>query len=213
MDIGTTLILVAIFTLLEAFFSGSEIALISASRVKIQQKANEGSADAKALVELLKTPERVFAITSLGTNLAVVTSTSIFAAYMVARFEDKGDLYATLLLAPFILFLGEIVPKMVFQNRADSIILPIVPPLTFFFKIFSPIITFFTKTSNLLLKQVQDHEQIQQQTFSRDLIRKIISLDSKTADLGQVEREMIHKIFNFGETTVEQCMTPLVQLY
>ena len=47
-------------------------------------------------------------------------------------------------------------------------------------------------------------------TFSRDQIREVLSLDSQTVELGATERKMIHRIFNFGEINVEQCMVPLV---
>ncbi len=213
MDLGSTLLLVFFFTLLEAFFSGMEIALISANRFKIQSQADEDLPSAKILSNLLKTPEKLFAITSFGTNLAVVSSTSIFAAYMVARFADKGDLYATLLLGPFILFGGEIVPKLIFQSRADQLVLILIQPLMVFGRLFSPFIKIFTWISNLLLKMTASSEESGSQTYSREMIQKILTLDSRTSDLGATEREMIHNIFNFGEQTVEQCMTPLVQIY
>lgn len=213
MDLGPTLIAVLIGIGLEAFFSGSEIALISVNRIKIQQKAHEGNASALAALNLLKTPERVFATTSLGTNLAVVSSTSFFAAFMVTHFAERGDLYATLLLSPVILFGGEIVPKIVFQNRADSLIHILVWPLKFFCELFSPINLLFTKVSNLLLKGLASQDEIKAKTLSREMIRQIIRLDSETADLDVTEKKMIHKIFNFGEMTVEQCMVPMIQVF
>ncbi len=213
MDLGSTLMLVFFFTLLEAFFSGMEIALISANRFKIRRQADEGLHAAQTLSDLLKTPEKLFAITSFGTNLAVVSSTSLFAAYMIARFADKGDLYAALLLSPFILFAGEIVPKIIFQNRADRLVLTLIQPLLFFGKLFAPFIGVFTWISNQLMKLVASSEESDSQTYSREAIQKILTLDSKTSDLGATEREMIQNIFNFGEQAVEQCMTPLVQVY
>ncbi|MBI4389429.1 MAG: HlyC/CorC family transporter [Nitrospinae bacterium] len=213
MDLGTTLIVVCISVALEAFFSGSEIALISVNRIKIQHKAGEGNVSARAVLDLLKTPERIFATTSLGTNLAVVTSTSFFAAYMVTHFAENGDLYATLILAPLILFGGEIVPKLVFQTHADALIHILVWPLKFFNKIFSPVNFLFTRISGVLLKGILAPEQIKAKTFSREMIRQIIRIDSKTSELDIAEKKMIHKIFNFGEITVEQCMVPLIQIY
>ncbi|MBI4385020.1 MAG: HlyC/CorC family transporter [Nitrospinae bacterium] len=213
MDLGSTLLIVFISVALEAFFSGSEIALISVNRIKVQQRAGERNISAQAVLDLLKTPERIFATTSLGTNLAVVTSTSFFAAYLVTHFAENGDLYATLILAPFILFGGEIVPKLVFQTHADNLIYFLVWPLKFFCKIFSPINFLFTRISNILLERVLETEQIKAKTFSREMIRQIIRIDSKTSELDIAEKKMIHKIFNFGELTVEQCMAPLIQIY
>ena len=213
MDFSTTLILVVISICLEAFFSGCEIALISVNRIQVQQKANDGNAAAIAVVNMLKTPERIFATTSVGTNLAVVTSTTLFTAYMVTHFPHKGDLYASLIIAPLILFGGEIIPKIIFQNRPNAFLYVLIYPLSFFCKIFSPINTFFSKISNFILHGFIDVGQIQGNTLSREMIRQIIRLDAKTSDLDVTERKMIHKIFNFGEITVEQCMVPHIQIY
>ena len=113
MALSTTLILICSFILMEAFFSGSEIGMIAINRIKMKQKADDGNHSAKIVLDLLNTPERLFATTSLGTNLAVVSSTSIFTAYMVTNMGQQGELLAMIILSPIILFAGEIVQKMI----------------------------------------------------------------------------------------------------
>ena len=114
---------------MEAFFSGSEIGMIAINRIKMKQKADEGDHSAQIVLNLLNTPERLFATTSLGTNLAVVSSTSIFTAYMVTHMGQHGELLAMVILSPIILFAGEIVPKMILQNRADTVMPFLIRPL------------------------------------------------------------------------------------
>ena len=92
MALSTTLILICSFILMEAFFSGSEIGMIAINRIKMKQKADDGNHSAQIVLDLLNTPERLFATTSLGTNLAVVSSTSIFTAYMVTNMGQQGEL-------------------------------------------------------------------------------------------------------------------------
>ncbi len=212
MDLGSTLLWVGICILFEAFFSGTELAVISLNRVNIQKKADEGNTSAQKVQELLKNPERIFSTTSLGTNLAVVTSTSLFAAFMVNQFAEKGDMYATLILSPIILFGGEIVPKLIVSNRANSTILVLVHPLNFFCKIFTPVLKVFGFFTELLLKPFKGLTEYKNPLFSRDQIQQVVGPGSQSTDLGVVERKIIHKIFNFGEITVEQCMVPLVQV-
>ena len=146
MELSTTLIFISIFIIMEAFFSGSEIGMIAINRIKMKQKADEGNSSAERVLNLLNTPEKLFATTSLGTNLAVVSSTSIFTAYMVTRMGSQGELLAMIILSPIILFGGEIVPKMILQNRADTIMPFFIWPLEMSLRILSPIIIFFTST-------------------------------------------------------------------
>ena len=117
MALSTTLILIGSFILMEAFFSGSEIGMIAINRIKMKKKADDGNNSAQIVLSLLNTPERLFATTSLGTNLAVVSSTSIFTAYMVTNIGQQGELLAMIILSPIILFAGEIVPKMILQKK------------------------------------------------------------------------------------------------
>jgi len=212
MELSTTLILIGLFIVMEAFFSGSEIGMIAINRIKMKQKADEGNSSAAIVLNLLDTPEKLFATTSLGTNLAVVSSTSIFTAYMVTHMGKQGELWAMIILSPIILFGGEIVPKIILQNRADTVMPIFVKPLNFSLKLLAPIINFFTSISGFVTNKIIRLPQESGKSFSRDQILQVLSLDSQTIELDAIERTMIHKVFNFGEITVEQCMVPLVQL-
>ena len=212
MDFTTTLVFVCAGIILEAFFSGSEIAMIAINKMKMKQKADEGSSSAKTVLALLQNPEKLFATTSLGTNLAMVTSSAIFTAYMVSQLGHTGEWLAMAILFPLILFCGEIVPKIIFQNQPNAIMLVLVKPLNLFCTVFSPIISFFTHTSSSITNMMLSQGETSEKTHSRDQIRQVLSLDSQAVDLDVAERKMIHKIFNFGEINVEQCMVPLIHI-
>lgn len=212
MDFATTLILVLLGILLEAFFSGSEIGMVSVNRIKMKQLAEDGNSAAKAVMKLLNNPERLFTTTSLGTNLAMVASTAIFTAFMVTHFGDSGEWMAMLIISPLIFFGGEIVPKIIFQHRADSLMLLMVYPLNFFAKILSPLTSWLSKTSAKVTSRVQMASTEDNKTFSRDQLRGVLSLESQTVDLGITEKKIIHNIFNFGELRAEHCMVPLIQM-
>lgn len=212
MELGTTLILVMFFIIMEGFFSGCEIGMISVSRIKFQQKAEEGSSSARAILDMLNSPDRLFAATSLGTNLAVVCSTAIFTGFMVTHLGAAGDLVAVLLIAPLILFGGEIVPKIIFQSRSDSIMPFLIMPLKLFCRVASPVIDFFTKIHNFFFKRLMGEAKKEGGWVSREHILQIIKLDSKASDLDLTEKKLIHSIFTFGGITVEQCMVPLVHI-
>ena len=212
MDIGTTLTLVMLFIGMEAFFSGCEIGLISINRIKIQQRAAEGSSSASKIVNLLNNPDRLFAVTSLGTNLAVVSSTAIFTGYMVSHFGEKGDFLSFICISPLILFAGEIIPKIIFQSRADTIMPIMVTPLNYFYTILAPIIDFFTAVQKFLFKRLLNNKDEVGPWMSREHIFQIIKLDAQTSDLDMTEKKLIHSIFKFGSITAEQCMVPLVHI-
>ncbi len=212
MDFATTLILVFLGILLEAFFSGTEIGMVSVNRIKMKKMAEDGNSAARSILKLLDDPERLFTTTSLGTNLAMVSSTAIFTAFMVTHFGDSGEWMAMIIISPLIFFGGEIIPKVIFQHRADSIMLLMIYPLIFFYKVLSPFIIWLSKASAKFTNQVQLASAQEHKTFSRDQLQQVLSLESQTVDLGVTEKKIIHNIFNFGELRAEHCMVPLIQM-
>lgn len=121
MEVSTTLFIISLCLLLEGFFSGSEIAIVSADQLKLRHRAAKGSKGAKLALKMLETPEWLLSITLIGTNIAVVTNTTMAAALMIHLFGENGSWLAVVSVAPLIWVFGEIVPKSVFQQRADFI--------------------------------------------------------------------------------------------
>ena len=212
MDPTTTIFWVLLAIMMEAFFSGSEIGMVSVNRIKMKKMAEEGNSAAQSILKLLDNPEKLFTTTSLGTNLAMVTSTAVFTAFMVSQFGQFGEWMAMLIIFPLVFFGGEIIPKVIFQNRADSLMPIMIYPLNLFSSCLGPLVKWLSSTSQNLTNRVPEVTTEKTFTFSRDQLRKVLSLDSQTVDLGTTEKKIIHNIFNFGELTAEQCMVPLVQM-
>ena len=214
MDLGTTITLVLVCILVEAFFSGCEIGMISINRFKMEQRVKEGSTSARMILDLISNPDRLFATTSMGTNVAVVSSSAVFTGYMITHFGEWGDIFSLLIISPVILFGGEIIPKVIFQNRADSIMQFFIHPLNLFCRVLSPIITLFSAVYNLFLRLIlRGAHKVNLTPISREQIRYISHPDFLSSELDMEEKKMIHRIFNFGEIRVEQVMVPLIQTY
>ena len=214
MELGTTLIIVLVCILIEAFFSGCEIGMTSINRFKMKQRSEQGSTSAKMILDLIGHPDRLFATTSLGTNVAVVCSSAVFTGYMITRLGQWGDFVSMLIISPIILFVGEIIPKVIFQNRADSIMQFFIHPLNFFCRVLSPIITLFSAIYNFFLRLIlRGAHKVNLTPVSREQIRYISHPDSLSSELDIDEKKMIDRIFNFGELRVDQVMVPLIQTY
>ncbi len=199
---------------MEGLFSGCEIGLISINRFRVNQDAESGDETAQKVQTLLDAPERFFSTTSVGTNIAVVSSTAVFTAYCLNFSTMWGDLMATLLISPVILFAGEIVPKIIFQARADTLIPFLIRPLSWFTYIFGPVTNVFAGIHSKLFGWLFKSESLSRKSLvSRDQLVHVINPNFEHAELDTIEKKMIHRIFNLGEMTVEQSMVPLVQVY
>ncbi len=121
MDWLTEILLIIIFLVLKGFFSGSEIAIVNSDKLKLKHQAKMGNRGAKLVLKMFKTPDVILGTTLVGTNLATVTISTLGALIFIDLFGTSGDLISVIVLTPILLILGEIVPKSVFQQKADTL--------------------------------------------------------------------------------------------
>ena len=210
MDVLLTIILILIFLLMEAFFSGSEIGVVSADQIKLRHEAAKGSRGAKLALNMLKKPEWLLATTLVGTNIAVVSNTTIVTALMIQLFGEQNSWFAIVLVAPLIWIFGEIVPKSIFQQRADTITLRVIFLLRLAFYLFYPILVVFTLITRMLTWSFG--AQIQNPFTLREEILTMLQMPATEGDIQPVEKNMIQRIFSFSETTAYEIMIPLIDV-
>jgi len=211
MDIFSTIIIIIICLLLEGFFSGSEIGVVSADQIKLRHLAAKGSRGAKLALRMLKKPEWLLSVTLVGTNISVVTNTTMVTALMLHLFGDNGSLMAVAVAAPLIWIFGEIVPKSVFQQKANELTPYIIYVLIFFSYLFYPILIIFSVLTRLLTR-LTGGDQRNPFTLREEIVTMLQMPASSGGDIQPVEQSMIRRMFNFTETTVNDVMMPLIDV-
>ncbi len=213
MEIALTLFIMLSCLIVEGFFSGSEIAMVSADRMKLRHEAAKGAKGARLALDMLKKPEWLLSTTLVGTNIAVVTNTTMATALMIQVFDGPGYSWlAVVLVAPLIWIFGEIVPKSVFQQRADTFTPRIIFALKFFSYLFYPILVVFSSLAKLLARLVGDSAGDENPFTLREEIKTLMQMSTEEGDIEPMEQDMIRRLFNFGETTVREVMMPLIDV-
>ncbi len=198
--------------LLEAIFSGSEMALISCDRIKLRHQAQEGLKGAQVAERLLSRPDQFLATTLVGTNLAVVTNSAVAALLCLLLLGEGRELYATLFLSPFVVLLGEMVPKAYFRHHADRLAPLLAPPLYLCLRLFSPVSSIIRRASDFLLSPLQLSSAEPDPYITREELKFLVQEGNHQAELDTEERRMIHKIIDFADTTVDEAMIPLIEV-
>lgn len=210
-SILTSVVIVVICLLVEGFFSGSEIGLVSADRNKLRHDAAKGSRGATLALNMLEKPEWLLSTTLVGTNIAVVTNTTIVTALMIDLFGPQYSWMAVVLVAPLIWIFGEIVPKSVFQQRSDVITPKAIFILKFCTYLFYPILLVFSLLSRLLAWLVGDRQTANPFTLREEII-SMMQMPAEGGDIQPIEKDMIRRLFNFGETNAGEIMVPLIHV-
>jgi CBS domain containing-hemolysin-like protein len=211
MNVSLTLLMVVFCLLAEAFFSGAEIGLVSADRIKLRHAAGKGSRGAKLALKMLERPEWLLSTTLVGTNIAVVTNTTLVTALTIDLLGEQYSWLAVAIVAPLIWILGEIVPKSLFQQHADQVTPYAVYLLRIASYIFSPLLVVFSTLARLVARMFGSVGTTNPFTL-REEIAIMLTMSSVQGDILPVEKDMIRRVFNFGETTVKDIMIPLVDV-
>ncbi|MEJ1355509.1 MAG: hemolysin family protein [Candidatus Sedimenticola sp. (ex Thyasira tokunagai)] len=212
MDWVFQLFLIIFFLLLKAFFSGSEIAMVNSDKLKLRHQAKMGNRGAAMVLKLFRTPDVILGTTLVGTNLATVTISTLGALIFIDLFGSIGDLISVVILTPILLILGEVVPKSIFQQKADTIAGRLIFALRFFSYVFYPVIFIFSGVARFITRIVGDGTVPQNMFITREELRVLLDVSESTVNPSTIDRKRIRRIIRFGDTTVGEAMIPLADV-
>lgn len=211
MDIWIIPPLILLCLLVEAFYAGSEIAVVSADRLKLRHQAAKGSKGAQLAMEMLRKPEHLLTTTLVGINIGIVTNSSLSALLAIDLLGKENAWVGILISAPLIWVFGEIVPKSVFQQKADVLAPRIIYVLKASSYLFYPIILVFTMFFKVITFFFGG--KAKKNPFGlREEIGLVLQMQAQETDILPMEKSMIRRLFNFGETQARDIMVPLIEL-
>lgn len=211
-------------TLLNGFFAGSEIALISVRKTRIESLVKQGNRRAKIIKDLQANPENLFATIQIGISVLTIFvsayAESSVAAKLTVYLERAGipalAQYAHplsfLLIIAFIsyisLVLGELVPKSLGLRYAEKMALFAAYPIWWLSKISYVLIKFLNFSSNLLLKPFKDSTSFSESRLSEEELRTLIKEGRQAGTIAPQEHEILENVFEFSDISVDKIMTP-----
>ncbi|MFB3926135.1 MAG: hemolysin family protein [Syntrophales bacterium] len=207
-----SILLILVFLGLEGLFSGGEIALVASDMNKITQKANTGSKSAALLLRLLKKPEWFFATALTGTDMCIITVSVLAASLSISIFGPvQGEFFSALVMIPVILVFGEIIPKSLFQQNAESVAMRISWFIWVSSRLFYPIVFVVAGISRWMVALISGSgESVHSTYITKDGLKFLLRERSGiVSDVRVSEKEMVRRIFDFSETTVDKIMVPL----
>jgi CBS domain containing-hemolysin-like protein len=231
--IGEALLkLLAVLLLVAAngFFVGSEFALVSVRRGRLEARAESGSKAARAALRLLDEPTIFISATQLGITLASLAlgwigepTVAALLMPLAEKIASEGTagyiahivaiVIAFTLITFFHIVLGELMPKMIALERAETLALLAARPLALFARIFRAPIWIFNKTGTTLgrflgLKSSLEHTSV----YTEAELKHLVDVSVESGHLRAAEQRLIHKVFEFSDTLVREAMVPRTQM-
>ncbi len=189
-----------------AFFSGSEMAFVSASRASIRDKANRGNRHAQTLERLLDTPDEVVSAIVVGNNIVNIFASVIAGSIATAVFGDIGIGIATAVMTLLIVIFSEVTPKA-FGINNEKMVLRIATALHYITKVFYPISVGLTAISNRIIGLTRGKEK-RSAAVTEEEIRAMLELGEEEGTIKGDEKEMVNEILDFDDTIAWEVHVP-----
>lgn len=219
-------LVIIICLILSAFFSGMEIAFVSANKIFLEIEKQQAGFNAKFLNFITKNPSRFIATMLVGNNISLVIygifmGDRILQLFFPETFSVEGIsirivFIQTVISTIIILITAEFLPKVFFQQFSNVLIKIFAFPTAFFYALFSPITTMIIKLSDLILMKFFSTEGDQVQlTFSKiELGNYIEEQLESTKDIDNVDSEIqiFQNALDFSEVKVREAMVPRTEV-
>ncbi len=208
---------------LNAVFACAEIAVISFNEVKLKKMAEEGDKRAQRLSVLTKTPARFLATIQVGITLAGFLG----SAFAADNFSDRivnwlisigitispskldvlAVIFITLVLSYITLIFGELVPKRIAMQDPEKVGLAMSGLIYVVAKIFAPLVWLLTVSTNFVLKIFGISPENKDEKVTEEEIRIMVDAGSESGTIDDIEKALIHNVFEFDDKLVEEVMT------
>lgn len=210
------LLLLLLLTLLNAFFSASEMALVSLNRSRVEQKAAEGENKYIRLLQVLENPNHFLSTIQVGiTFISILSGASlandlgaVFAKWMgnSTTAQTAGYWLALAMLTFVSIVLGELYPKRIAMNMKENLAVVTAPVIIFLGKIVSPFVWLLSAATNLISRITPMNFDDADEQMTRDEIEYILTKSEQTLDAEEIE--MLQGVFSLDELMAREVMVP-----
>lgn len=197
---------------LSAFFSGSETALFSLSKIQAERLRQEAGNRGATVAGLLDNPRRLLITILVGNMFVNVASASLVASFTTALLGNKGVGIAVGITTVLLLIFGEITPKTVAVHNAEPISRLVAYPIKFFSKLIFPLRVVLRSVTNTLMRLVPGGSIPVEDRFTTEEFRAMVQVAEEEGSIKEHEKEMLHTIFDLRSITAAEIMVPRTEM-
>ncbi|MDQ0340909.1 CBS domain containing-hemolysin-like protein [Caldalkalibacillus uzonensis] len=201
------LFLLLILLALSAFFSSTETAFSSVSKIRLKHFADEKRKGAQKALYISEHFDKALTTILVGNNLVNIAAATIASSLFVTMFGTKsGMLLSTIVMTILVLIFGEILPKSFAKEHADSFSLAVSSILFLLMKLFAPINWLFAQLKRTLVKIIHPKQHIP--SVTEEEIKIMVDISEEEGVIDKTEKELVHRSLNFNDIIVGEILTP-----
>ena len=214
-------LLIILLIIANGVFSMSELAIVSARRVRLEQWAKEGNVKARAALRLISSPNNFLSTVQIGITLIGISSGALGGATVAKSLKVSLDNISVLrpynetlsfvivvgIITYLSLVVGELVPKRLAMSNAERIACLVAPPMRFLANIGTPIVYLLSVSTETLLNLlgIQATEESQ---VTEEEIKVMIAQGAESGMFEEAEHDIVERVFRLGDRAIKSLMTP-----
>ena len=191
-----------------AFFSASETALISLSKIRLRGMLEDNVKNAKLIDKLLDNPNKLLGAILIGNNVVNIGASAIATSIAIELYGSKGALISTVFMTILILIFGEVTPKSLAAQYSEKTSIKVAQPVHFITILLKPFVIVLTFITNGLVRLLGGTKTGIQPLITEDELKSIVNVSHEEGILEGDERQMIYNVFEFGDSQAKDVMTP-----
>lgn len=210
MDFGKVIqfIILIICLALSAFFSASETALMSLSKIRIRHMVSEKVKKADLVHRLVDNPSKLLGVILVGNNIVNIGASALATSITIDYYGPAGIGLSTAAMTVLVLIFGEITPKSLAAQNSEQVSLKVSKPIHFITIILNPVTSILIKVTNAIIKLLGGKVDTKQPYITEEEIKTLINVGHEEGILERDEKKIIHNVFEFGDQQARDVMTP-----
>ena len=211
MDSSSIAMIVALVVMvaMSAYFSATETAFTSLNRIRLRTRAENGSIRAAKTLALAEEYDKLLSTILIGNNIVNITATTVATVLCTKWFHQYGPTVSTVALTVIILIFGEITPKSLAKERAESFAMFATPLLKVFMVVLTPVNFFFTQWKKLMGRVFRGGEE---DGITEEELVGMVDQAETEGGLDEHESDLIRAAIEFNDLEVSEILTPRVDL-
>lgn len=219
------ILVVFILILLNGFFSMSEIAVVSARKVRLEQRAEEGDKGARYALELAGSTSKFLSSVQIGITLVAMLTGAFGGATLAERLAKVlagvpwlASAASTLALVIVVLFttyfslvIGELIPKRIALNNPEKIASSVSGIMRFIARITAPVTGLLSASTDLGVRLL-GMKPSDEPPITEEEIRVLIDQGTEVGVFGEAEQDMVEGVFRLNERSINAIMTPRTEI-
>ncbi len=207
-NLTVELIILFVLILLSSFFSSSETALVSLSKIRLRQLIDEEVKNANLVGTLIDNPNKLLGAILIGNNIVNIAASSLATSIAIDLWGSRGIGIATGVMTFLILVFGEITPKSLAAQNSEKTALRVAKPIYFITRVLAPVIYIITSITSFFVKIMGGNISKIQPLITEDELKTIVNVSHEEGVLKVGETKMIYNVFEFGDSQAKDVMTP-----